>query len=89
MNRSALQYAVTNTRLNAQSNHRVAVIWLEEVTYLGVLCDAPQSLEELGAEHLDAPQVILHGVGQVHEVVEVHGVALHSLEGHSKCGRHP
>ena len=80
---------MTNTRLITQSDPRVAVIWLEEVTYLGVLCDAPQGLEQLCAQHFDAPQVILHGVGKVHEVVEVHGVALHSFEGQGKRLRHP
>lgn len=32
---------------------------------------------QLGAQILDAPQIILHGVRQVHQVVDVYRVILH------------
>lgn len=39
--------------------------------------ELPHLLGELGAEVPDVVQVVLHGQGEVHQVVQVHGIVLH------------
>lgn len=39
--------------------------------------ELPHLLSELGAQVPDAVQVILHGQGEVHQIVQVHGIILH------------
>lgn len=39
--------------------------------------ELPHLLSQLGAQVSDAVQVILHGQGEVHQVVQVHRVILH------------
>lgn len=39
--------------------------------------ELPHLLGELGAQVSDAVQVILHGQGEIHQVVQVHGVVFH------------
>lgn len=42
---------------------------------------------EVGSQLLDTGQVVLHGEGQIHQVVQVYGVVLHTFELHLKALR--
>lgn len=48
--------------------------------------ELPHLLSQLGAQVADVVQVVVHGQGQVHQVVEVHGVILHLPHLHSERG---
>lgn len=58
-------------------------VWGNGLVHKGPKADAEVAGEfahlagQLGAQVLDIPQIILHGVGQVHQVVDVHGVVFH------------
>lgn len=53
------------------------------------LSDLVESLKQVPAQLLDVVEVIEHGVGEVHEVVQVDGVALGPPESHVECGSLP
>lgn len=48
------------------------------------LGDLVEGLEQIATQLLDIPEVVEHGVGEVHQVVQVDGVALGPPEGHGE-----
>ena len=54
-------------------------------THPEVTRGVPHLFHEVSAQLLDAGEVVLHGEGQIHQVVQVYGVVLHTLELHHKA----
>lgn len=54
-------------------------------THSEVSSNVPHLFHEVSSQLLDTGQVVLHGEGQVHQVVQVYGVVLHTFELHLKA----
>lgn len=65
---------------------RVRTAALTDAAGLG---DLVEGLQQVTAQLLDVVEVIEHGVGEVHEVVQIDGVALGPPESHIECGSLP
>lgn len=63
---------------------RVGAGGLTDAARLGDLVESP---EQVAPQLLHVDEVVEHGVGQVHQVVQVDGVALGAPEGHVERGR--
>ena len=50
------------------------------------LGDLVEGLQQVPAQLLDVVEVIKHGVGEIHEVVQINGVSLGPPESHIECG---
>lgn len=53
------------------------------------LCDLVEGLQQITTQLLDIVQVVEHRVGEVHEVVQINGVALGPPESHIECSSLP
>lgn len=53
------------------------------------LGDLVEGLQQVPAQLLDVVEVIKHGVGEIHEVVQINGVALGPPESHIECSSLP
>lgn len=54
------------------------------LTHSDVAGGVPHLLHQVCPQRLDVGQVVLHGEGEVHQVVQVYGVVLHTLQLHLK-----
>lgn len=59
--------------------------WSSCLTDAARLSDVIEGPEQVTPQLLDVDEVIHHGVGEVHQVVQVDGVALGPPEGHVEC----
>lgn len=59
---------------------------LTDAAGLSDLIEGPQ---QVSAQLLDIVEIVQHGVGQVHEVVQINGIALGPPESHVECSGLP
>jgi hypothetical protein len=57
----------------------------EGLTDAAGLRDLIEGTQQISTQLLDVDEIVQHGVGEVHQVVQVDGVALGPPEGHVEC----